>query len=65
MQLHGNAALSVKKRLLLCRRVVEQGCSVRRARKWVRRHAETHDHASKGDTHACVRFVKDSQARRG
>jgi transposase InsO family protein len=49
MQLHGNAALSVKKRLLLCRRVVEQGwtltkaaaaaeVSVRTARKWVRRY---------------------------
>jgi transposase InsO family protein len=48
MQLHGNAALSVKKRLLLCRRVVEQRwtltqaaeaaeVSVRTARKWVRR----------------------------
>jgi transposase InsO family protein len=49
MQLHGNAALSVKKRLLLCRRVVEQNwtltkaaaaaeVSVRTARKWVRRY---------------------------
>jgi transposase InsO family protein len=49
MQLHGNAALSVRKRLLLCRRVVEQGwtltkaaaaaeVSVRTARKWVRRY---------------------------
>jgi transposase len=49
MQLHGNAALSVKKRLLLCQRVVEQGwtlakaaaaaeVSVRTARKWVRRY---------------------------
>jgi transposase InsO family protein len=49
MQLHGNAALSVKKRLLVCRRVVEQRwtltkaaaaaeVSVRTARKWVRRY---------------------------
>jgi transposase InsO family protein len=49
MQLHGNAALSVKKRLVLCRRVVEQEwtltsaaaaaeVSVRTARKWVRRY---------------------------
>src|SRR5688572_15495347 len=49
MQLHGNAALSVKKRLVLSRRVVEQGwtlasaaaaaeVSVRTARKWVRRY---------------------------
>jgi transposase InsO family protein len=49
MQLHGNAALSVKKRLVLCRRVVEEGwtltkaaeaaeVSVRTARKWVRRY---------------------------
>src|SRR5919198_6161217 len=49
MMLHGNAALSVKKRLLLCRRVVEQEwtltkaaeaaeVSVRTARKWVRRY---------------------------
>ena len=49
MLLHGNAALSVKKRLLLCRRVVEQEwtltraaeaaeVSVRTARKWVRRY---------------------------
>jgi transposase InsO family protein len=49
MQLHGNAALSVKKRVLLCRRVVEQEwtltsvaaaaeVSVRTARKWVRRY---------------------------
>ncbi len=49
MQLHGNAALSVKKRLLLCRRVVEQQwtlasaaaaaeVSVGTARKWVRRY---------------------------
>jgi transposase InsO family protein len=49
MQLHGNAALSVRKRLVLCRRVVEQGwtltkaaaaaeVSVRTARKWVRRY---------------------------
>jgi len=48
MQLHGNAALSVRKRLLLCQRVVEQQwtltqaaaaaeVSVRTARKWVRR----------------------------
>ena len=49
MQLHGNAALSVKKRLALCERVVEQEwtltsaaaaaeVSVRTARKWVRRY---------------------------
>jgi transposase InsO family protein len=49
MQLHGNAALSVKKRLVLCRRVVEQEwtltsaaaaaeVSARTARKWVRRY---------------------------
>jgi len=49
MQLHGNAALSVKKRLALCQRVVEQGwtlttaaaaaeVSVRTAGKWVRRY---------------------------
>jgi transposase InsO family protein len=49
MRLHANAALSVKKRLVLCRRVVEQGwtltkaaaageVSVRTARKWVRRY---------------------------
>ena len=49
MQLHGNGALSVKKRLVLCRRVVEQGwtltkaaeaaeVSVRTAGKWVRRY---------------------------
>src|SRR5688500_18602107 len=49
MQLHGNAALSVKKRLVLCRRVIEQEwtltsaaaaaeVSVRTARKWVRRY---------------------------
>jgi transposase InsO family protein len=49
MQLHGNAALSVKRRLALCRRVVEEGwtltkaaeaaeVSVRTARKWVRRY---------------------------
>jgi transposase InsO family protein len=49
MQLHGNAALTVKKRLLLCRRVVEQDwtltsaaaaaeVSVRTAGKWVRRY---------------------------
>jgi transposase len=49
MLLHGNAALSVKKRLVLCRRVVEQNwtltraaeaaeVSVRTARKWVRRY---------------------------
>ena len=49
MQLHGNAALSVKKRLLVCRRVVEQDWTltkaaaaaevrVRTARKWVRRY---------------------------
>jgi transposase InsO family protein len=49
MLLHGNAALSVKKRLLLCRRVVDDGwtltqaaaaaeVSVRTARKWVRRY---------------------------
>jgi transposase InsO family protein len=49
MLLHGNAALSVKKRLVLCRRVVDQGwtltqaaaaaeVSVRTARKWVRRY---------------------------
>ena len=49
MQLHGNAALSVKKRLVLCRRVVELGwtltkaaeaaeVSVPTARKWVRRY---------------------------
>jgi transposase InsO family protein len=48
MQLHGNAALSVKKRLVLARRVVEDEwsltsaaaaaeVSVRTARKWVRR----------------------------
>jgi transposase InsO family protein len=51
MQLHGNAALSVKKRLVLCQRVVEQGwtltkaaaaaeVSVRTARKWVRRYRD-------------------------
>jgi transposase InsO family protein len=49
MQLHGNAALSVKKRLALCQRVVEQHwtlakaaaaaeVSVRTARKWVHRY---------------------------
>jgi transposase InsO family protein len=49
MRLHGNAALSVKKRVLLCERVVERGwtlasaaaaaeVSVRTARKWVRRY---------------------------
>ena len=49
MRLHGNAALSLKKRLVLCRRVVEHGwtltqaaaaaeVSVRTARKWVRRY---------------------------
>ena len=49
MLLHGNATLSVKKRLVLCRRVVEQEwtltsaaaaaeVSVRTARKWVRRY---------------------------
>jgi transposase len=49
MQLHGNAALSVRKRLVLCRRVIEQDwtltsaaaaaeVSVRTARKWVRRY---------------------------
>jgi transposase InsO family protein len=49
MQLHGNAALSVKKRLLLCERVVDQGwtltkaaaaaeVSVRTAGKWARRY---------------------------
>ena len=49
MQLHGNAALSVKKRMVLCRRVIEQEwtltsaaaaaeVSVRTARKWVRRY---------------------------
>jgi len=49
MQLHANAALSLTKRRLLCRRVVEQGwtltkaaaaaeVSVRCARKWVRRY---------------------------
>ena len=49
MQLHGNAALSVKRRLALCERVVGQGwtltkaaaaaeVSVRTARKWVRRY---------------------------
>ena len=49
MRLHGNAALSLKKRLVLCRRVVEQQwtltsaaaaaeVSVRTARKWVRRY---------------------------
>ena len=49
MQLHGNAALSLNKRRLLCRRVVEQGwsltkaaaaaeVSVRCARKWVGRY---------------------------
>jgi transposase len=49
MQLHGNAALSVKKRRALCRRVVEERwtvsaaaaaaeVSVRTARKWVRRY---------------------------
>jgi transposase InsO family protein len=49
MQLHGNAALSVKRRLVLSQRVVEQGwtlasaaaaaeVSVRTARKWVRRY---------------------------
>ena len=49
MQLHGNAALSPKKRLLLCRRVVDERwslasaaaaaeVSVRTARKWVGRY---------------------------
>src|SRR3954468_19220308 len=49
MQLHANAALSLTKRRLLCRRVLEQGwtlteaaaaaeVSVRCARKWVRRY---------------------------
>ena len=49
MVLHANAALSLKKRLLLCERVVEQEwtlttvaeaaeVSVRTARKWVRRY---------------------------
>jgi transposase len=49
MALHANAALSVKKRLLVCQRVVEQNwtlakaaaaaeVSVRTARKWVRRY---------------------------
>jgi transposase InsO family protein len=49
MQLHANAALSVKKRMVLCRRVVEQAwtlteaaaaaeVSVRTARKWVGRY---------------------------
>ena len=49
MKLHGNAALSPKQRLMLCRRVVEEGwtltaaaeaaeVSVRTARKWVRRY---------------------------
>jgi transposase InsO family protein len=49
MRLHGNAALTLKKRLLLCRRVVEQEwtltkaaeaaeVSARTARKWVRRY---------------------------
>ena len=49
MLLHANAALSVKKRLVLCRRVIEQEwtltsaaeaaeVSVRTARKWVRRY---------------------------
>src|SRR5829696_2101572 len=49
MVLHANAALSLKKRLLLCQRVVEQEwtltkaaaaaeVSVRTARKWVRRY---------------------------
>src|SRR3954452_7509860 len=49
MQLHANAALSLTKRRLLCRRVVEQGwtltkaaaaaeVSVRCARKWVGRY---------------------------
>jgi transposase InsO family protein len=49
MLLHGNAALSLKKRLVLCRRVIEQKwtltsaaaaaeVSVRTARKWVRRY---------------------------
>jgi transposase InsO family protein len=52
MKLHANAALSVNKRRLLCRRVVEQGwtltkaaeaaeVSVRCARKWVRRYRAT------------------------
>jgi transposase InsO family protein len=49
MLLHGNAALSVRKRLVLCQRVADQGwtltkaaaaaeVSVRTARKWVRRY---------------------------
>jgi transposase InsO family protein len=49
MQLHGNAALSVRKRLVLCQRVVDEQwtltkaamaaeVSVRTARKWVRRY---------------------------
>jgi transposase len=49
MVLHANAALSLKKRLVLCQRVVEQEwtltkaaaaaeVSVRTARKWVRRY---------------------------
>jgi transposase InsO family protein len=49
MQLHANAALSLNKRLVLARRVVEEGwtltkaaeaaeVSVRTTRKWVRRH---------------------------
>jgi transposase len=48
MKLHGNAALTPKKRLLMCRRVVEEGWSVKEAAaasavsertcaKWVRR----------------------------
>jgi leucine-zipper of insertion element IS481 len=31
MQLHGNAALSVKKRLALCERVVQQGWTLANA----------------------------------
>jgi transposase len=48
MTLHGNAALTPKKRLLMCRRVVEEGWSVKEAAtasavsertcaKWLRR----------------------------
>src|SRR6266566_8438190 len=51
MMLHGNAALTPKKRLLLARRVVEQGWSLtsaaaaaevseRTTRKWVRRYRQ-------------------------
>ena len=48
MKLHGNAALSLKKRALLCQRIVEEGWSLaeaaaaaevseRRAGEWARR----------------------------